>query len=369
MIGWFTALPGGAGRLFNQHKSCPKATPATISTIPPPTSLSQSHRGSGGNILTSRILFSADEDPPEGSEEGPKGKGYHMAAQREKHPPVLQTVFTMVHHPASPMTSEVLFYPASHQYTDYAANCREVLLTRTGSLANMPNKCLALVPVVSSHADTIPHMIRRGYISHLTDMYSADYTDAHGLKEEASLLPPLLTHLEALSAALRQLVGPTDTIIVMVLNTGVLDLFVNFLCSCRAAGIFQTIQEKLVVFTAQPELDDILAAYGIKVFSSVHLARISANAAGAYGDGVFGMAMWLKDSAVFVAAYAGYHVLFQVGLCPLWWVAVVFVDACRCTVCCCCSTCCWIKLDPTALTGFPGCRYGLAGRSVATAIC
>lgn len=225
---------------------------------------------------------------------------------------MLQNVYSMVHHPGAPVKSELMFYKPLHDegFGGYSS-CNEIYLSRTGSLENMPNKCLALAPVQNLHADPIPHLVRKGLIAHLQDRFSSDFADHHALSEEAQLLRPFLANVDRLAAELRELVGPQETILVMVLNTGVLDLFLNFLCSCRSSGVLSSVLDRLVVFSAQAELEPVLHELGVKVFSSPALGKLPAKAAGSYGDAVFGMLMWLKNCAVFVAAHAGYHVLFQ----------------------------------------------------------
>jgi hypothetical protein len=314
MIGWFSALPQTTSfSMFNLNKPCP-VSPSTSTHAPIPlTTPNQHHSIVNTNIYTpSRMLATVIVKEEVLTQLEDRGKGYHMEKQREVHPKVLEEVFSMVHHPASPISSEILLFH-DIQFDSYASQCREIYLTRTGSLANMPNKCLALSILNFSHADPIPHTIRRGLIAKLQDKFSQDYADSYALKEEAQLLPPFLAHLDELSNDLRKLVGNQDTIIVMVLNTGVLDLFVNFLCSCRSAGLLDSVLTQLVVFTVQSDLQPVLSSMGVKVFCSPHLGKIPANAAGAYGDHVFGLLMWLKNSAVFVASYAGYNVLFQVS--------------------------------------------------------
>jgi hypothetical protein len=323
LAGWLAAL-SNQSVLFNLHH-CPRSDASNyqkgvlyLSSQQEVDASSLSQQGLIGR-LQGVILFTDSISQPDlndRSSSGRQGKGYRMERERTVHPAVLDQVFYMVHQPASPMTSEILLYRNTQAITtatiSYNDICQEVYLTRTGSLANMPNKCLAVGFVLDDHSDPIPHTVRLGTIAHLTDMFSHAYADNRALVTERKLLPPLLLHLNDLSRTLRDLVGNTqDTILVMVLNTGVLDLFLNFLCSCKQGEMLDSVLTLLVVFTAQQEVLRVLTSLGVKAFHSPHLSQMPADAAGAYGDDVFGMAMWLKSSAVYLAAHAGYHVLFQ----------------------------------------------------------
>eukprot|EP01039_Chlorochromonas_danica_P003698 gene3698-4046_t len=337
MLGWFMALPSAQGFFNLHHAHCPPADPSPlpveVASAPHPDEPSDII-GRSLSGLSVAVLVKEEEEA--GSVVVGKGKGFRMERERTVQPFVLEEVFGMLHHPASPLNSELLFYhtpppppppvlpsdnidppPSDSVENDgklfHREHCQEVVLSRTGSLAYMPNKCLAMALVEPSHADSTALLSRRGRISGLQDQFSADFASKLALLEEKKLLPPFLSHLDALTNQLRALVGdpPDNLVVIMVLNSGVLDLFTNFLCSCREANIFSVMQRSLVVFTVEQEVDDVVRAMSIRVFRSPHLANLPKQAAGAYGDGVFGMAMWLKNSAVFLAVHAGYHVLFQ----------------------------------------------------------
>lgn len=246
-------------------------------------------------------------------------------------PSVLTNVFSMYYHPTSPVSSEILLqstqlpskYPSISEKTPeepYQTNCQKVYLTRTGSLANMPNKCLAVSFVNEHNADPVPHSLRLGKIAGMVNMYQPDYTSKYARKSARILTQAFIEHLGELQQDLLKLLGSPirsngtkRSIMIIVLNEGVLDIFLNFICSCQASGV-TTIYEDLVVFIGQPTLTKILTNMGFKVFYSPHLGQIPKDAAGAYGDGIFGSLMWFKASALYLATSIGFNVLFQVSL-------------------------------------------------------
>lgn len=242
-------------------------------------------------------------------------------------PRVLTEVFWMFHHPGSPLTSEVVFQarPPLRQDGrggggggDLYDNCKQVFLTRTGSLYNMPNKCLSISFVAPDDVDPIPHYHRRGKIAGMVDMYQQDFIKSGALITEKRILPPFLEHLQETIAEFLKIAGnpirpdgSRRSVMVMVLNEGVLDLFLNFICSCKSAGI-EEIFEDLVVILGQDYLIPILHGMGIKAFYSPYLGPIPQKAADFYGDLTFGILMWFKITSVYLASKAGFHVLFQV---------------------------------------------------------
>ncbi len=99
----------------------------------------------------------------------------------------------------------------------------------------------------------------------------------------------------------------------MVVNEGVLDVFLNFLCSLQQASpkLYDDVSKKVVVFVGQRSLVDVIQALGVRAFFSPHLGPIPSKAAGFYGDKTFGVMMWLKAASVYLTAVAGYNLLFQ----------------------------------------------------------
>ena len=136
------------------------------------------------------------------------------------------------------------------------------------------------------------------------------------------LLPVLLDGLYEVIAMFKTLLGEPlradgtrRTAIVMVANEGVMDLMLNFVCSAKRAGIAL---ESLVVFVGQPEYVPLVNSMGAHAIYHRALGEIPREAAGGYGDITFARLMWLKTTSVYVAAAAGFDVLFQD--CDLVWI-------------------------------------------------
>jgi hypothetical protein len=179
-------------------------------------------------------------------------------------PRVLNEVFWQYHHPSSPLTSEILLRIRSssiatnkereteteterekgqshkkkhnqisigefdlHESKPYK-DCDKVFLTRTGSLANMPNKCLAVTMVDENYITMrhpprleekktktqskellqfIPYYRRLGKVAGNIDQYARDYTDSNAYVTEATLLPGVVQHLERLKKDFVKAVG------------------------------------------------------------------------------------------------------------------------------------------------------------------
>ena len=235
---------------------------------------------------------------------------------------ILQQVFSDLHHPDSPFKTELIIdryhkLSESEKGSDPYAHCSEVYLTRTGASSNMRNKCLGVAVVQAGATSPYYHSHRGGMSAGLKEMYQKDYLDGQAVKEEKLLLPLFLKNREALIKSLRAKVGDPvlpngkrRALIVMVANEGVMDLVLNFLCSCKMSNIDVT--DKLVVFLGQPDLAPVLESLGVMTFYNEALGPIPKKAAGFYGDRIFSVMMWFKTTSVYVASNAGYDVLFQV---------------------------------------------------------
>lgn len=234
---------------------------------------------------------------------------------------VLQQVFGQLHHPDAPFKTELII-DRYHRITelekgsDPYMHCEEIYLTRTGASSNMRNKCLGVAIVQNGGTSPYIHSHRGGMSAGLKEMYQKDFLDMPALNEEKALLPLFLKNMDALVGSFRSKIGnpilpngKRRAVVVMVANEGVLDLVINFLCSCKLSGI--DITDKLVVFLGQPELEPILDSLGVMSFYHMALGPIPKKAAGFYGDRIFSVMMWLKTTSVYVACHAGYDVLFQ----------------------------------------------------------
>jgi Nucleotide-diphospho-sugar transferase len=115
------------------------------------------------------------------------------------------------------------------------------------------------------------------------------------------------------------------TILVLTVNHGHADLFVNYVCAARSAGM--ELSKILLVATDLPTFDlatqlGVAAFYDPDIFASVPEA-----AAAAYGDGVYAKIMMSKAYCVHLLSLTGHHILFQdVDIIPYqpnyleWWI-------------------------------------------------
>jgi hypothetical protein len=249
---------------------------------------------------------------------------------------VLKQVFSQLHHPETPVKSELLLKQVeasdSATFEKYLpslpqekviplpgsapfAGCKSVYLTRSGSRDSMPNKCVAVVSVAAHTASLSFLSHRYGNQAKMVDQYVTDWATDKEYTDESVLLPLLLSHVDLVVAEFLNLMGPPldaagkrRSVFVMVANEGVMDLLLNFVCSCRSAGISL---DNLVVFVGQREYRPLVQAMGAVAFYSPYLGSIPRKAADSYGDMVFAKLMWLKATSVYVAAKAGFNVLFQ----------------------------------------------------------
>lgn len=237
---------------------------------------------------------------------------------------VLNEVFSQLHHPGMPSTTEIIIdmynkITPEMKATDPYRQCAEVYLTRTGSATSMSNKCFAIAIVQDGDNSPYLHSHRMGTSAKLINQYQGDIYDSIAAREEKVFLPLFLSQLKGLVSSFQAKMGapilPSGerrAITIMVANEGVMDLVLNFLCSCRSAGI--DVSQNMIVFLGQPELAPIIENMGVRTFYAEALGPIPKKAASFYGDNVFGVLMWLKTTSIYVASNAGYDVLFQVGL-------------------------------------------------------
>ena len=194
-------------------------------------------------------------------------------------------------------------------------NCQRVILTRTGSRAGQPNKCVAVIQVPEGSQSPVQHSHRVGYTARLTSQYQADFARDYSIKEEKELLPPLLLELGTLDEEFRSKMGSPlandgerRTAIVMVANEGVVDLLLNFICSSEAAGVKAA---DIVVFVGTKEVVPLIENMGASAIYSPALGSMPQRAAGGYLDDTFSRMMWFKTTSVYLAVRAGFNVLFQ----------------------------------------------------------
>ena len=98
-------------------------------------------------------------------------------------------------------------------------------------------------------------------------------------------------------------------IIVMVVNDGEMDLFINFACSCHQHGISLS---KILVFAASEEIVPFIEATGAMGIYHESFAFVHKDASEIYLDRTFVDMMWYKAFSVWLVLRVKYNVLFQV---------------------------------------------------------
>jgi hypothetical protein len=228
---------------------------------------------------------------------------------------VLNLAFDELHHPPSPANSEII--ASQNQKITRYEECSEIYLTRSGARESMPNKCLAIVWANADKVSPWRHSHRFGVQAKMVDRYVDDYLERVNYPEETEELPLVLRGYKQSIEQFKQLLGDPmnadgsrKAVVVMVANEGVMDLVLNFLCSCRekAAGIDIS---SIAIFLGQPEYVPVVNSMGAHGIFNQFLSQIPKKAAGNYGDKTFGRLMWLKTTSVYIALQAGFDVIFQ----------------------------------------------------------
>jgi Nucleotide-diphospho-sugar transferase len=115
------------------------------------------------------------------------------------------------------------------------------------------------------------------------------------------------------------------TILVLTVNRGHADLFVNYVCAARAAQI--DLAKILLVATDLPTYE-LATELGVAAFFDPGVfASVPVDAAAAYGDGVYAKVMMSKAYCVHLLSMTGHNLLFQdVDIIPYqpnyleWWI-------------------------------------------------
>jgi hypothetical protein len=236
---------------------------------------------------------------------------------------VLDTVFQMLHHPTTPSPKGELFMTTDPVWPEERPvdSCNEIFITRTGQRVSTPNKCVALVSV-SKGSNSQYYQTNRfgtsgiGTSGAITDKYMNDYgRKKFSYKIEEELLKPFLKERESLRKEFLKLTGGAfdsngkrKLVLIMVTNDGHLDLLLNFMCSIKAANIKL---DETVVYVGQKETIPIIESMGAHAIFNAALGKMPKDAAKAYADLTFSRFMWLKVTSVYLAATAGFDVLFQ----------------------------------------------------------
>lgn len=233
---------------------------------------------------------------------------------------VPEDIFPFLHHPASPAKLSFFFTHEAKWKTNavLSSPCQEVYMTRTGSRASQPNKCVAVAIVPNGFQSINQQSHRVGYTALNTDQYQQDYPrDYHKINNhEQVLLHPLLRDLSSLLEETKKklgnpidpLTGKRKTVIVMVANEGVMDLLMNFMCSAQGSQINL---KSILVFVGDERYINLIENMGGNAIYSPSLGSMPSKAAGFYLDGTFSRMMWFKTTSVYLALTAGFEVLFQ----------------------------------------------------------
>lgn len=99
-----------------------------------------------------------------------------------------------------------------------------------------------------------------------------------------------------------------DDLIVMVVNEGEIDLYLNFACSCQQNNV--TIRN-LLVFAASPEIVTMIESTGAMGIYHRGYASVSRHASNDYMDKTFVDMMWYKAFSVYLILRMNINVLFQ----------------------------------------------------------
>ena len=135
-------------------------------------------------------------------------------------------------------------------------------------------------------------------------------------------LEPLLKEASAdfTDPAYKETIGESSkgSVLVMCINSGNLDLLLNFIASFSKKCPRKNIFGNLVVFAADDGVEHAMKAANVKVFRHPALGDFKAEAARSYGDHQFVEMMWLKTTCVFLVNQLHYDVLFQ-DADLVWW--------------------------------------------------
>eukprot|EP01037_Dinobryon_pediforme_P041448 gene41448-51220_t len=102
---------------------------------------------------------------------------------------------------------------------------------------------------------------------------------------------------------------PGSPVVLMVLNAGEMDIFTNFMCSCRKYNIST---DNFVVFSSSNDMIPIVERMGaVGVFHKETFAEAPKHASHEYLDPIFIDMMWYKSFSLWVLLHLGYDVLFQ----------------------------------------------------------
>ena len=224
-------------------------------------------------------------------------------------------VFNSIYHTRTQVKAEVIVTTLSSwiNETTNSIKCNRIYRTVSGSRSNQPPKCVALVSVPDGYQSPSFHLHRKGSMGNLRDQFMNDYTRRKNRKEADTALPGFLSEIRALKDSFIDVVGsPFETtakernrrtLVVMVANSGVFNLLLNFMCSCHSSGIDT---KPIVVFVGEASHVSVVKNMGATPVFLPGIGEMPKKVAGNYGDKVFGKMMWLKVRCFSVICSHGY---------------------------------------------------------------
>jgi hypothetical protein len=269
-------------------------------------------------VLSSIEIENEDQKIPQKEIPSKETKTFYKL-YKNSYKSVVDLVFDEYYHPSSMSKAEFVYSPLSSWLVQTAENktqirCKEMYHTRTGSRTNQPAKCVAIVTVLDGQHSPWMTSHRIGVTAGKTNQYTNDYTFFSDRKMDEQQLHPFLSHRDSAINQFLSKVGPPvaekhvadsqhfdsrvinsthvrRSIIVMVANEGVMNLLLNFICSCVSSGINP---KSIVVFVGVEDHVSLMEELGVTAMFIREAGAMPREVASNYGDNIFGVMMWLK---------------------------------------------------------------------------
>eukprot|EP00607_Mallomonas_marina_P001457 CAMPEP_0182426178 /NCGR_PEP_ID=MMETSP1167-20130531/12661_1 /TAXON_ID=2988 /ORGANISM="Mallomonas Sp, Strain CCMP3275" /LENGTH=407 /DNA_ID=CAMNT_0024607427 /DNA_START=372 /DNA_END=1592 /DNA_ORIENTATION=+ len=157
----------------------------------------------------------------------------------------------------------------------------------------------------------------KGLITKKQEMFPTGFFRRVGNKKGrdriAVKMGPLFVQLTDVEELIRekmkqQGIKKEDNVVVMVVNAGEIDLFMNFACSLKAHNMTL---HNVIMFTGSSDIVSVVEATGAGAVYHTSFAAVSKKPSGMYLDSVFVDMMWYKAFSVWLMLRQGVHVLFQ----------------------------------------------------------
>lgn len=226
----------------------------------------------------------------------------------------ISEAFPNLKHASSPADFEFLL-TYNHSHLNTYDSCKRVFVTLTGSRMNQPNKCQSVIVVPTGYHSQFSINHRYGRTALKYDQFMKDVPSGESYQDEMRLLPTLLESFDDIIQQFKRQFGngidahgDHRTIVIMVINEGVFDIFLNLVCSLHGSKIDTS---NFILFIGDLEYKNLLEHLGFRIFYHPKLGYMPKRAAEAYLDDTFKQMMWFKMVAVYIPSFLGYHVLFQ----------------------------------------------------------